>query len=76
MLNRLLNKWYANIFGYFWLPCPRCKKYMGGHEWKNDYMWTQEILEKEETFTISSGKGICNDCANELTMKVKKEEKK
>ena len=29
---RFLNKLYANLLGYFWLPCPVCGKYFGGHE--------------------------------------------
>lgn len=29
---RWLNKWYANWFGYFWLPCPLCGEFFGGHE--------------------------------------------
>ena len=29
---RLLNKLYAWMFGYFWLPCPVCKENFGGHE--------------------------------------------
>lgn len=30
--NRFLNKLYANFFGYFWLPCPKCHRHRGGHE--------------------------------------------
>ena len=33
MMFRFLNKCYARLFGYFWLPCPVCSKYFGGHEW-------------------------------------------
>lgn len=29
---RILHKLYANLFGYFWLPCPNCGKMFGGHE--------------------------------------------
>lgn len=29
---RLVNRLYAFFVGYFWLPCPRCGKYYGGHE--------------------------------------------
>ena len=29
---RLLNKLYAWLFGYFWLPCPVCGRDFGGHE--------------------------------------------
>ncbi len=30
---RLLNKLYANMFGYFWAACPICKTMFGGHEY-------------------------------------------
>lgn len=29
---RFLNRVYAFVFGYFWLTCPICKEYFGGHE--------------------------------------------
>ncbi len=29
---RLFHKIYAALFGYFWLPCPRCGDMYGGHE--------------------------------------------
>ena len=29
---RRLHKLYALLFRYFWLPCPVCGKYFGGHE--------------------------------------------
>lgn len=31
-LNRALQWLYAFVFGYFWLPCPRCGRGFGGHE--------------------------------------------
>jgi hypothetical protein len=33
-LPRALHRWYANVFGYFWSPCPLCGEMFGGHEWK------------------------------------------
>lgn len=33
---RWLNRLYAGLFGYFWLPCPLCGEYFGGHEWRGD----------------------------------------
>lgn len=33
-LWRLFNKWWARFRGYFWLPCPRCGRMFGGHEWR------------------------------------------
>ncbi len=29
---RLLDKIYALVNGYFWLPCPICGEEFGGHE--------------------------------------------
>lgn len=31
-MMRLAHKLYANLFGYFWLPCPVCGEHFGGHE--------------------------------------------
>lgn len=51
---RWLNKIYAWFFGYFWLPCPICGKYFGGHEWKNNHtLW----LEKRNNW--KKGTGVC-----------------
>lgn len=48
---RFLNKIYASIKGYFWLPCPICGEMFGGHEWGGSLMTTPY-----------SGKGVCPDC--------------
>ena len=32
---RTLNRIYAWLFGYFWLPCPVCGQMFGGHEIAN-----------------------------------------
>lgn len=29
---KLYHKLYAKLNGYFWLPCPVCGEYFGGHE--------------------------------------------
>lgn len=31
-LPRFLHRCYAFLMSYFWLPCPLCKEYFGGHE--------------------------------------------
>lgn len=28
-MMRRLHRWYASLFGYFWLPCPQCGKEVG-----------------------------------------------
>ena len=49
----MFNKLYANIKGYFWLPCPICGNYFGGHEWNNrDGLWTSGSMRT----------GVCNNC--------------
>jgi len=30
--RRRIAKLYANLFGFFWLPCPLCGQMFGGHE--------------------------------------------
>lgn len=29
------HQWYAQAAGFFWLPCPLCGSYFGGHEWRD-----------------------------------------
>jgi len=36
VLPRWVHHLYANLFGYFWVPCPICEKYFGGHEKHGD----------------------------------------
>lgn len=35
MIPRFLHHFYAWLFGYFWIPCPVCQDFFGGHEVKN-----------------------------------------
>ena len=55
---RLLNKIYAFIMGYFWLPCPNCGKMFGGHESGH-----KSILKNGNLFTV------CPDCQNNPNVK-------
>lgn len=32
VLPRFVHRWWAHWRGYFWVPCPRCGDYFGGHE--------------------------------------------
>ena len=60
-VSRLLNKIYANLSGYFWLPCPICGRMFGGHE------CSDSVLMKTET----SGNCVCKNCgqkADELNI--------
>ncbi len=40
---RFLNRSWAFLRGYSWIPCPICKKRFGGHEWKTgNELWITE----------------------------------
>lgn len=58
---RFLHRWYAAWNGYFWLPCPLCHEYFGGHEWSNDNC--PSIPDSER---LGIGKGICKNCASHI----------
>lgn len=32
-LIRFFHHLVALVFGYFWIPCPACGEYFGGHEY-------------------------------------------
>ena len=34
---RIFHRIYAWMFGYFWLECPVCRNYFGGHEISNRF---------------------------------------
>lgn len=57
MKARRWNKFWANLNGYFWLPCPVCGKHFGGHEWGNSEYSGIRQAEDETRNT-----GICPDC--------------
>jgi hypothetical protein len=48
---RWLHRWYADLMGYFWLPCPICGENFGGHEWAATLMLNK-----------SKGYGVCPKC--------------
>lgn len=58
-LSRAKNKIYANLNGYFWLPCPVCGTPFGGHEWQNG-----QFIKLQEDSPASQG--ICPPCSWEL----------
>lgn len=49
---REAHRKYANAHGYFWMPCPRCGQYFGGHEWGGEAV----------RFADLSGIGCCPRC--------------
>jgi hypothetical protein len=60
---RLLNRLYAFIFGYFWLPCPICRECFGGHERRGGAL-IDPFSEKEcpDGSRTSTGKCVCKQC--------------
>jgi hypothetical protein len=55
---RWLNRLYARLMGYFWLPCPLCGRPFGGHEWR-----TQDGLAASiPTAEPHTYEGICPTC--------------
>ena len=55
--NRLINQIYAWLVGFFWLPCPICGKYFGGHEIEQ---WGCASIPQKE----GNNKCICGECAH------------
>lgn len=51
---RWLNRAFAWLFGYFWLPCPLCGEDFGGHEW----------LPNHVIYLLEGGRGVCESCGN------------
>ena len=51
---RFWNRVVAFFGGYFWMPCPMCGEYFGGHE----------VTEKNKTYFLGYGYGktCCADC--------------
>lgn len=56
--NRRLNERYARFHGYFWLTCPSCGEFFGGHEWHDVAGHRSDI----PTGEAGTGRGICPVC--------------
>ena len=56
-LPRWIHQLYALAMGYFWLPCPICGRYFGGHEWRDPAARIQ--------LTGGRGIGVCDACIPE-----------
>jgi hypothetical protein len=55
---------YAKANGYFWLPCPNCGSYFGGHEWLPDkeHKSSIPVLNEEQPEMGEKGESICPAC--------------
>lgn len=56
-IERMVHELFAKVNGYFWLPCPICGEYFGGHEWTDPRatIWQAD----------GSGSGVCAGCIPE-----------
>lgn len=57
---RELQKVYARMNGYFWLPCPICYRMFGGHEWHDIGTLSSTIYVTPTDPTL--GTAICPVC--------------
>lgn len=68
-MNRYINKLYAKLFGYFWLPCPICGEMFGGHECtKAPDGFDNAIIDYDKTDIESGGVyslSICQSCSED-----------
>lgn len=62
---RWFAKQYADLHGYFWLPCPRCGEYFGGHETGGGTYIYEIAYRPDGTPCGSSGKILCPNCPGE-----------
>ena len=58
-LPRRFNQWYAESFGYFWLPCSECGYIFGGHEW---LLWSKHESSIPDYEKRGTSHGICPNC--------------
>ena len=63
---RLFHRFYAWLFGYFWLPCPRCGTMFGGHEKHGDGIVdsVEAVFDKSGRMLGAQGRGraTCRFC--------------
>jgi hypothetical protein len=57
--KRLIQRAYAKVHGFFWLPCPVCGREFGGHEWA-DVDGLPSMVPDDRDPALSHG--ICPDC--------------
>lgn len=57
---RKAHELFAKALGYFWLPCPLCGAYSGGHEWRDIDGMACSIPDPDGA--PGSHLGICRAC--------------
>ncbi len=65
-LPRWMHRLYAGLGGYFWLPCPLCGRFFGGHEWRLPHQTWFE--------SIGSGRPVCPGCAGSAVVRQRERE--
>lgn len=63
--DRAFHARYAMRHGFFWIPCPRCGKYFGGHE------ISTTVPDPERG--SNAGKGVCTYCTVRLSPNTRQE---
>ena len=62
LLNmRTLNRMYAWLFGYFWLPCHVCGRMFGGHEIAN--IFTAALITADGAYCVCPDPQCSHDAA-------------
>lgn len=61
-LPRWMHRIYARMFGYFWSPCPICRRPFGGHEWRNHDGMPSSVYRFDVERDAYIYTGICPDC--------------
>lgn len=59
---RFIQRLYAFIHGYYWLPCPICRENYGGHESAHDIYTGEDAVYPNAP---SGGIGVCPDYVEE-----------
>jgi hypothetical protein len=59
---RWAHEWYARAAGYFWLPCPLCGDFFGGHEWHMIDGLSADIPDPKYPAGSGRNVGICPTC--------------
>jgi hypothetical protein len=60
-----LHRLYAWALGYFWIPCPLCGRYFGGHEWREVDGKPASVPDSRGGADIGLSIAICPNCTAE-----------
>ena len=64
-LPRIVHRFYAWTLGYFWIPCPLCGRYFGGHEWREIDGKPDSVPDPRGGADIGLSRAICPICTAE-----------